>query len=189
MERLLLGLLIFLSLHSISIVAEGWRDRMVERIGEFPWKGLYSIVSIFGFVLIVSGYGLARQDPVFVYTSPQWLRITAMFLLLPVFPLLLTAYLPGRLRSVIEHPTLLATQIWAVAHLLANGKLADLVLFGSFLVWSVLDQLSMRTRVSRPIARAAASGRNDVISIVGGLAIYYAFVMWLHVRLIGMPIL
>src|SRR5512139_4027043 len=124
MNVLLLGLVLFLGVHSISIASEPWRNRMVARLDEGPWKGLYSLASIVGFALIVWGYGLARLDPVLVYIPPDWLRPVAMVLLVPVFPLLLAAYLPGRIQSAAKHPMLLATQLWAVTHLLANGMLA-----------------------------------------------------------------
>lgn len=188
MDRLILGLILFLGFHSISIVAESRRDRIVTRIGDGPWKSLYSLASIAAFFLIVTGYGLARQESVLVYTSPQWLRTAGILLMLPVFPLILTVYLPGRIRNIVEHPILVASQLWAIAHLCANGLLADIVLFGSFLTWAVIDRLSMRRRVARPIPRAPTSGVNDIIAVVVGLGIYLVFVMWLHVRLFGVPI-
>ncbi len=187
MTLLLLGLLIFFTVHSISIVAEHWRDGMVVRLGEWGWKGLYAALSILGFVLLVKGFALARQDPVVLYTSPVWLRHGAQLLLLPVFPILLSAYLPGRIKSALQHPMLVATEIWAISHLLANGTLADLLLFGSFLVWAVADHRSMHRRTPRTIPGAPASAANDIIAVVVGLGLYVAFVGWLHVWLIGMP--
>jgi len=159
---------------------------MRNRLGEGPWKGLYSAVSAAGFVLIVIGFGLARQHPEVLYTPPGWLRHLALLLLVPVFPLLFAVYLPGRIKSAAKHPMLLATKLWALAHLLANGTAADVLLFGGFLAWAVADRISVKRRtVVRAVPGAPASPMNDVIAIVGGLVAYAVFVMWAHVRLIG----
>ena len=189
MNLLLLGLALFFAIHSISIVGESSRDRIVAKIGDLAWKGLYAVVSIVGFTLIVKGYALTRQDPVLLYSAPTWLRHGSMLLLVPVFPILLTAYLPGRIQSAVGHPTLVATEIWAVAHLLANGMLADLLLFGSFLIWAVADHWSMGRRTPRAIPSAPPSAANDIIAIVVGLAIFLGFGGWLHALLIGVPVL
>lgn len=189
MSMLILGLIIFFAVHSVSIVNDPWRDRMVARIGEWPWKALYSIASLAGFALIVWGYGLARHDPVVVYTPAAWLGPLAMLLLVPVFPLLFAAYLPGRIQSAARHPMLVATKLWAVAHLLVNGMLADVLLFGAFLAWAVLDRISMRHRAQRAIPHVPPTRVNDVIAVAGGLALYAGFVFWLHAALIGAPLL
>jgi uncharacterized membrane protein len=189
MSVLLLGLVIFFAVHSVSIVNDPWRDHLVAKIGLWPWKGLYALASTVGFVLIVLGYGLARQTPVPVYLPPEWLRPVAMLLLVPVFPLLLAAYLPGRIKTATKHPMLVATQLWAVAHLLANGMLADVLLFGAFLVWAVLDHISMKHRAQRPVPGVPPSRANDIIAVVGGLALYVAFILWLHGWLIGVPLI
>ena len=110
-----------------------WRDGVVERIGKGPWQGLYSLVALAGFVLIIYGYGLARQEPVFLYVPPMWLRTIALVLMIPVFVLFLAPYFPGRIKTTVRHPMLVATKIWALSHLFANGTLADVVLFGSFI--------------------------------------------------------
>ena len=188
MKVLLLGLLIFFGVHSVSIVNDPWRNRMVANIGEWPWKGLYALVSLAGFVLIVRGYGLARLNPVIFYTPPEWLRPLALVLLVPVFPLLLAAYLPGRIQAATRHPMLAATMLWAVAHLLANGMLADVLLFGAFFMWALADRISMRHRTQRPIPGVPPSRANDFAAVAGGLALYLAFVLWLHGWLIGVPL-
>jgi uncharacterized membrane protein len=188
MNTLLLGLVIFFGVHSVSIVNDPWRDRMVARIGEWPWKGLYSLASGVGFALIVWGYGLARRNPLALYTPPEWLHPLAMLLLVPVFPLLLATYLPGRIQAAAKHPMLLATQLWALAHLLANGMLADVLLFGAFLVWAVLDRISMTHRTQRPVPSVPPSPANDLVAVAAGLALYAAFVLWLHGWLIGVPL-
>ena len=185
MTLLILGLILFLGVHSVSIVAPGWRDAMRARLGEGPWKGLYSLVSVVGFALLIVGYGAARAQPELLYVPPAWLRHAAMLLLVPVFPLLLSAYLPGRIKSAAKHPMLLAVKLWAAAHLLSNGSVADVLLFGGFLAWAVADRISMKHRVQRPLPGPAPSPRNDVIAIVAGLAIYLVFVFGGHAWLIG----
>lgn len=185
MSMLVLGLLIFFAAHSVSIVAPQWRDAMHAKLGEFGWKGLYSVVAVIGFVLIVKGYAAARHEPVLLFQPALWLRHVSALLLLPVFPLLLATYLPGRIKAAARHPTLVATKLWAVAHLLANGTLADVLLFGAFLAWAVADRISVNHRPARPLRTAPTSSVNDVIAVVLGLAIYAAFAMWLHVKLVG----
>jgi uncharacterized membrane protein len=185
MSVLIAGLVIFLAVHSVSIFNEPWRDRMVVKLGEWGWKGVYSVVAIIGFLLIVRGYGLARLDPVILYTPPMWLRHVSMLLLIPVFILLLAAYLPGRIQAATRHPMLIAVKLWAVAHLAANGTLADVLLFGSFLAWAVMDRISMKRRLARPVPGAPPSRVNDIMAVLLGLALYAAFVLWLHAWLIG----
>jgi uncharacterized membrane protein len=186
MSLLILGLVLFLGIHSVSIVAPGWRDAQAVRLGEMPWKGVYAVVSIVGFALLVYGYGLARQAPVVLYTPPKGLRHAALLLMLPVFVLLLAAYLPGRIKTAAKHPMLLATKLWATAHLLANGTLADVLLFGGFLAWAVADRISLKRRPPRPLpGMGPPRVLNDVIALVGGLGLYVLFVVWAHVWLIG----
>lgn len=189
MATLILGLIVFLGIHSVSIANDPWRNRTAAAWGEWRWKGVYSLVTIIGLVLIVWGYSLARQDPIVIYTPPTWLRHLSMLLLLPVFPLFLAAYFPGRIRAATKHPMLLAVKLWALAHLLANGTLADVVLFGSFLVWAGLDRASMKRRPARSNPTVPPMRWNDVIVVVGGLALYGAFVAGLHQSLIGKAVL
>ena len=185
MSLLIVGLVLFLATHSISIINDPWRNRMVAKIGEMPWQGIYSLVALVGFVLIVQGYGLARQEPVVLYLPPDWLKHISLLLLVFVFPLLLAAYLPGRIQAVTKHPMLAATKLWAVAHLLANGMLADVVLFGAFLAWAVVDRISLKRRQPRPVRGAPPSKWNDLVAIVGGLGLYVAFILGLHGWLFG----
>ena len=189
MLKLVTGLVIFFGLHSVRILAPGWRDNMVARLGAVPWKGLYSIGSLVGFVMIVGGYAAARLDPVVLYNPPVWLRHVTALLMLPVFPLLIAAYLPGRIKAAVKHPMLTATKAWALSHLLANGMLADVLLFGSFLAWAVFDRISAGKRPQPAPSATPAPIRNDVIAVVGGLALYAIFAMWAHVRLIGVPVM
>ena len=177
------GLIVFLGLHSVSIVAPQWRAATVARMGERPWKGLYSIVSAAGLVLLIIGYAIARREAIVLYTPPTALRHLALLLMLPVFPLLFAAYLPGRLSRLAKHPMLLATKLWATAHLLANGNLGDVLLFGGFLVWAVADRISVKRR--RPDEAHAVPGAppgpmNDALAVAGGLAVYAVTVLWAH---------
>jgi len=184
---LIAGLVLFLGVHSIAIVAPSLRDRAILRIGQGAWKGLYSLVSLASFVLICYGYGLARQAPVVVlYSPPAWLRYAAVIVMLPVFPLLFAAYLPGRIKTAAKHPMLAAVKFWALAHLLANGSLADVLLFGGFLIWASADRVSLKYRNTPQVLRTAAAGPwNDLIAVVLGLAIYALMVGWAHARLFG----
>ena len=189
MTALIVGLILLLGIHSISIVAPGLRDTMAATLGEWPWKGLYSVISIAGFVLIVNGYAAARMEPTVLYVPPGWLRHVAFLLLVFVFPLLIASHVPGRIKARIKHPSVFAVKIWAFAHLLANGTLADVLLFGAFLAWAVVDLVSVKRRAApRPAPAVPASGWNDAVAVIGGLGLYVAFVLWLHPLLIGMPL-
>lgn len=185
MLYLIVGLILFLGAHSVEIFSSTFRANAVARMGERPWKGLYTLISIAGFILIIWGYGQARQDPILLYAPPVWMRHLSALIMLPVFPLILAAYLPGRIKAALKHPMLAAVKFWALAHLLSNGMLADVVLFGSFLAWAVADRISFKRRVMRPIHTAPPNKMNDVIAVVAGLAIYVAFVLWLHTWMIG----
>lgn len=185
MEIFLAGLVLFLGVHSISIFNQPFRDRVAARLGENTWQALYSLIAVFGLVLIVWGYGLARQEPTLLYTPPLWLRHVALLLLLFIFPLLLATYLPGRIRQAVGHPMLAATKLWAFAHLLANGMLHDLLLFGAFLIWAVADRISMKWRSPPAPPAAPVSRLNDLIAIVGGLGLYALFLLHGHAWLFG----
>lgn len=188
MTILVLGIIVFFAVHSVSIVNESWRNGVVERIGLKAWKGVYTVIALAGFIMICYGYGLARQDPVVLYSPPAWTRHITMLLMLFVFPLFLAANLPGKIKAGAKQPLLAATKIWALAHLLVNGTLADVLLFGSFLVWAIVDRVSMKTRTQRPIP-GLASPYNDVIVVVLGLVLYAVFVFWAHGALIGVAII
>jgi uncharacterized membrane protein len=192
MAPLLLGLVIFLGIHSVRIFAEGWRARQIARIGEGPWKGLYSLAALVGLVLIVWGYGLARAQPVVLWWPPVWTRHLAALLMLPAFVLLIAPYVPGnRVKAKLGHPMLLGTKLWAFAHLASNGTLADVALFGSFLLWAVFTYRAARRRDVDSFARTAtptSAGRGllpDVIVVGVGVALWYVFTMFLHGWLFG----
>lgn len=189
MWALVLGLVLFLGMHSVAIVAPGWRARQIELRGERGWKGLYTLVSFAGLGLLIWGYGQARMDPVVVYTPPVAMRHVAALLMAPVFVLLASSYLPGRISAIAKHPMLAAVKFWALAHLLANGMLADLLLFGGFLAWAVADRISVKRRekLEADDAKPVRKGKpvNDVIAVAVGLVVYVVFAMWLHGPLMG----
>lgn len=185
MTVLVVGLALFLGMHSVAIVAPNLRERVCSRLGEGAWKGLYTLVSLAGLVLIIYGFGLARSAAVVLYSPPDWLRRVALILMLPVFPLLIAAYLPGRIQTAAKHPMLAAVKLWAFAHLLANGSLADVLLFGGFLVWAVADRISLKHRASRTKPNAPPGRWNDAIAVVLGLATYFLTICWLHAWMFG----
>lgn len=189
MTELILGLILVLGIHSISIVSPSGRDALARRLGEWPYKGLYSVIAIVGIILVVRGYGDARLDPTVLYTTPSWMSHVVMLLMLPVFPLLLAAYLPGRISVTVKHPMLVAVKAWALAHLLVNGTLADVLLFGGFLAWAVVDRISMKRRTERARPTLPTSSFNDVIVVIGGLGLYVLFAFWLHPAWIGVPVM
>jgi uncharacterized membrane protein len=187
MTVLIAGLIVFLGAHSLRIVADGWRNAQVARLGEKRWKGLYTIVSLAGFALIVWGFGLARQSPVVLYTPPVWARHVAALLMLPAFILVVAGNLRGtKMKAAFGHPMVLGTKVWAFGHLLANGTLADMVLFGSFLAWAVADYVSARRRdrVAGVVYPAGAWSR-DALAVVVGVAAWFVFGFWLHGWLFG----
>ncbi len=184
---LVVGLIAFLGVHSVRIVAEPWRTRRIERLGEGKWKGLYSLVSIAGLVLVVWGYGLARAEPVVLWQPPPWTRHLAALLTLPVFVLIAAAYIPGtRIRRSLGHPMLIGVKLWAIAHLVANGTLADAALFGGFLVWAIFAYKAARARDRAAGVRYPALGAGrDAAALGAGLAFWLLFALYLHAWLIG----
>ncbi len=190
MTLLIVGLLLFLGVHSVRIVAEDFRSAQIARIGPGAWKGLYTLASLIGFGLIVWGYGIARQQPVVLWPSPGWLRHPAALLMLISFVFLAAAYVPGNaIKARLQHPMVLGVKAWALAHLLANNTLADLLLFGSFLVWAVFDFRAAKARDRAAGAtRAASSGARTAITVVVGAVAWAAFAFLAHRPLIGVSV-
>ena len=185
---LILGLILFLGMHSVRIFADGLRRSTIARLGDGQWKGIYSVISIVGFVLIIWGYGLARENPWLLWPpAPIWLRHVAILLNLVALLLLAVYALPsGRLKARLGHPMLLSVKVWAFAHLLTNNTLADLLLFGGFLVWAVADFAAARRRDrATGIVRKAGPLQNDAIALVVGFAIWGAILWRLHEWVIG----
>jgi uncharacterized membrane protein len=187
MGLLLLGLAIFLGVHSTRVVADPWRTATIARVGEKSWKGVYSLLSIAGFVLIVIGYGAARQAPMVLYSPPVWTRHLAALLTIPAFVLVAAAYVPlNSIKRAVGHPMVAGVKLWALAHLLANGALADVLLFGGFLVWAVLSFTAARRRdrIAGTVHPAGSAGRN-AITVAIGLVAWAVFAFALHGPLIG----
>lgn len=187
MTLLILGLVIFIGVHSVRIFAEDWRHQMRSKLGEGAWKGLYSLLSIAGFALIVIGYGMARQD-----TSIVWMPLIAMkhlaaLLTLAAFVMVTAAYVPrNSIKARLHHPMILGVKVWALAHLLSNGTMAQMVLFGSFLAWAVLDFRAARRRDrANGTQYPAGTTGATLATVVIGTGLWAAFAFWLHGLLIG----
>lgn len=187
MLALVIGLVVFLGAHSTRIVADPWRTRQRARIGQLRWKAVISLVSLGGLLLFVWGYGMARAQPVIVWTPPVWTRHLAALLVLFAFILLVAAYLPGtRIKAAVGHPMIAAVKVWALAHLVANGTLDDIVLFGSFLVWAVVAFASARRRDRLAGTRYPALGvGRDVAAVLVGIVAWALFARFGHLWLIG----
>ncbi|MCC5884530.1 MAG: NnrU family protein [Halomonas sp.] len=185
---MILGLVIFLGAHSVRIFAEGWRSEQVLRLGEMRWKALFSVVSIIGLALAIWGFGRMRLDPIWIWFPPTGLRHAVALLMIPAFILLVAAYVPNNhIKAKLGHPMVLAVKIWALSHLLANGRLGDIVFFGAFLLWAVLDFRAARRR--QPAPPVAPRPVGTAITLVGGLIAYYLFAFHLHVWVTGVPVM
>ena len=187
MTYLILGLIIFLGIHAVRIFADGFRTRTIERIGLKPWKGIYALLSLAGFVLLVYGYGLSRAEGEFLWNPPRWTYHVTALLMLFSFILVVAAYVPGtRIKASIGHPMVMGIKVWAFAHLLSNGRVGDVVLFGAFLAWAVADYVAARRRDrAAGTVYVSLGASRDVIAVVGGLVGYVVFAFWLHFWLIG----
>lgn len=187
MTVMILGLLVFLGTHSVRMVAGDWRDRQLARRGEGPWKGIYSVLSIAGLALIVWGYGQTRATPIDLWYPPLWTRHFALLIMVFAFIMLVAAYVPGNsIKRALGHPMLAGVVLWSLAHLFANGRAADIVLFGAFLIWSVADYTVSRTRDRRAgvVYPLGSVGRNAIVVLIG-LTAWGLFVGFAHRWLIG----
>ena len=187
MAYLILGLVLFLGVHSVRIVAEGWRTQTLARLGEGPYKGIYTLISLLGFGLIVWGFGVAREAPTMLWMPPRGMRHAATLLTLIAFVLLAAAYVPrNAIKSRLHHPMVLAVKTWALAHLLANGSVAHVILFGAFLAWAVANFIAARKR-DRALGTSYQAGTlaGTVITVAVGVAAWAAVAFWLHGLLIG----
>lgn len=187
MKMMIAGLLVFLGIHSVHLVAEGWRTRMRERLGKGLWKGLYSLLALAGLALIAWGFDAARERPVLMWLPPLALRHASSLLTLIAFVLLAAAYVPGNgIKARLHHPMVLGVAAWALAHLLSTGLLAHWVLFGSFLGWTAWSYAVARTRDRRdglvyPPGRAGSTW----VTMALGTAAWAVFAFGLHGLLIG----
>ncbi len=187
MYFLIAGLVLFFGTHLYSSFRTRTPGRDIRvRMGVMKYMGLYSLVSGLGFALMVWGYGLARPSPQ-IYTPPEWGVHVTMALMLPALILLMAAYVPrGYIKHAIKHPMLLAVILWSFGHLLANGELNSIILFGGFLVYAVIDRIAVRKR-DLPVKKASIAG--DFYAVIVGTAIYFLFVKNLHELMIGMPVM
>lgn len=186
MALFLIGLIIFLGSHSCRIFAESWRNQMIDRIGEVKWKGLYTITSLIGFVIMVIGYGQARQSTVVLWQPNSFLIYIALVLNLIAF-IFLAGSSPSNnaIRLKLKHPMILGVKVWALAHLISNGTLVDLILFSAFLIWAILDFRSARKRPIHIAEQAQVSIKATAITIAIGAILWVAFIFGLHQYLIG----
>ena len=184
MPILIAGLILFLGAHSIRIVATGGRDAAIRRLGEGPYKGLYSLVALIGFVLIVWGFGQTAAEPAIIYAPPFWLRhVTELLMLVALILAVASGLPPGHISRSVRNPLLIATVIWAAAHLFVNGAVGTTVLFGAFLAWAVIDLVAQRWRPA--VAKPPPSWRFDAIAVVVGALIYGLLVWRAHLWLFG----
>ncbi len=184
MSQLVAGLVVFFAIHTLTML-RGPRQRLLDRLGALPYRGLYSLVALGGFVLIVMGYGDAPR--VAVWAPPAWLRLPAMALMLAAIVILVASYLPGHIKARLGNPMLIAVKTWAFAHLLVNGDLASMLLFGAFLAWSVVDLIAVK-RQGRSARVAAPKALYDGIAVVAGSALFALIVVWGHVHIAGVPL-
>lgn len=192
MLPLVLGLAIFIAIHLLPTQAE-LRSGLARRFGEGAYKGVFSLIALAGLVLIVVGYHKlhlhAGKNPQ-IWLPPHWGRHVTMALMLPVFPLLIAAYLPGKIAGVLRHPMITAVKFWALAHLFVRGDLGSMLLFLAMLGWAVVDRISLKHREAGGLVTVRSGPViNDVIAIVAGLAIYYVFAKWGHPALIGVRVI
>lgn len=186
---LILGLVLFIGAHGFVTFREP-RAALLGRLGEGPYKLLFSAVSAVGLVLIVYGYGLYRStDWIAIWDPPRWTRHATSLLMLLSVVFFLAAYLPGHIKRALKHPMLAGVKLWAFAHLISNGDLGSIVLFGSLLAWAVYARIAVKRREhTEPPAPVIVSGwRNDAAAVVVGVIIYLALGYVFHPLLIGVP--
>ena len=181
---LIFGLILFFSVHSLAIFAPRWREKKRQRIGPVSWRWMVSLGSIVSIGLITWGFFIARQTPVIVYLPPAWAKHLTDVLMLAVFPMLYATFLPCRIRSTLKYPDLVAIKLWALAHLIANGMLHEIILFGSFLAWAVINRISLKRRI-RLLPLGARSEFNDLVCIIAGIVTYLIILFFLHYRILG----
>lgn len=184
MTLLIIGIVVFFGVHYLPAFPLA-RARLMSAVGENGYKVFFSVFSVLGLVLIIYGFATAPLIP--IWSPPTWTRHLALLLMLPAFIFLVAAYVPGRIKKLVKHPMLAAIKTWALAHLLANGDLAGIILFGSFLVFAVLDRIALKSRPPSELVetKGVGSPKGDVIAIVLGSVFYAVFLVWLHPLLIG----
>ena len=194
MTQLILGLILFLGAHSVRIWADGWRNRTIEAYGDKAFKGVHALVSLLGFYLLVVGYGEARLETVALWNPPRFTKHISILLMLFSSILLLAAYIPrNHFKMRLRHPMVLSVKVWALSHLIANGNLADVLLFGTFLIWSVLNFRSARARDRTQVQLSDANEDAPLkpnlfatlIALFGGMALWAVITFVLHAKVVG----
>jgi len=181
---LIFGLVCFFSLHSLAIIAPRWRERKRHHFGIMSWRLIISFGSLLSIGLISWGLFISRQTPAILYIPPAWTKPITDVLMLAVFPMLYATFLPCRIRSTLKYPDLVAIKLWALAHLIANGMLHEVILFGSFMAWAVLNRISLKRRI-RLLPLGARSEFNDLVCIIAGIVTYLIILFFLHYRILG----
>jgi uncharacterized membrane protein len=185
---MIIGLAVFFGVHTLTTMRPQ-RAALVARVGEVPYKVAYSVVSLVAIVLI--GYGFARYRAagmIDVWDPPRWLRHVNNLLLWPAFVCIAAAYIPGDIKRVLKHPLLVGIKLWAFGHLLTNGDLGSMILFGSFLAWAVYDRITLKYRSDAGAPDFGLGGRDcDTLAVVVGTLIYLALGFWFHPYVVGVP--
>lgn len=189
MLPLILGIVIFLGVHLVP-TSPDLKSALTERFGGTAYKIGFGVLSLIGLVLIVLGYHKLQVMPdknVVLWEPPTFMRHVAVALMLPAMIFLVAYLVPSRIRTALKHPMLIAIKTWALAHLLANGDLASLILFGSFLAYAVYDRISLKRRpvAAPPVSVLPPAAINDVIVVVAGAALFAVLLLWGHEALIG----
>jgi len=184
----ILGLVLFLGVH-VFVSMRGRREALIERIGEGPYRGLFSLVAIIGVVVIGFGFARYRADGIIpLWHPPGWTRQIVVAAMWPASILIAAAYIPGDIKRVLKHPLLVAVKLWAAAHLCANGDLGGIILFGSVLAWAVYDRITLKRRADAGALSIPTGGRrNDIIAIIVGTIIYLALGFVFHPIVVGLP--
>jgi uncharacterized membrane protein len=185
---LILGLIVFIAPH-VFVTRRAARAGAIARLGEWPYKGLFSLISIIGVILI--GWGFARYRAsgyIPVWSPPDWTRHVAVALMWPAIVFFVAAYIPGNIKRTLKHPMLVGVKLWAFAHLLANGDLGSIILFGGILAWAVFDRISLKHRTDPGAPPIPVGGwRNDVAAVIVGTLVYLALGFLFHPLVIGVP--
>jgi uncharacterized membrane protein len=187
---MIIGLAAFLGSHTL-VALRPQRAAVIARTGEGAYRGLFSLVSLLGILLIGYGFALYRAGGfIDIWMPPRWTRHVTGLLVWPAIIAIVAAYVPSEIKRVLKHPMLVGVKLWAVAHLLSNGDLGSIILFGSILAWAVYDRISLKRRPDAPAPAVATSGgyRNDFIVVVIGTLVYFVLGFWFHPWVIGVPV-
>jgi uncharacterized membrane protein len=187
---MIIGLAVFLGSHTL-VTLRPQRAAVVERVGEGPYKGLFALLSLVGILLIGYGFALYRANGyIDIWMPPRWTRHVTELLVWPAIIAIVAAYIPSEIKRVLKHPMLVGVKLWAVAHLVSNGDLGSIILFGSILAWAVYDRISLKRRTDAPAPAVVTGGgyRNDFIVVVVGTLVYFVLGFWFHPWVIGVPV-